>query len=101
MSILSSIFSSYGDDLAKAASKIATKGASSYSDDFIKKYGEQIVKAGADKSDDAMRKLLTKRGNKYIVGDAFMSQADLGTGTDLAKVFREYGGDKNSWKKAL
>lgn len=96
MSILSTLLGKYGDDLAKGISKV-----SSFSDDFVKRYGDDIARAGADKSDDAMRALLTKRGNKAMVGDAFMTQADLGSGVDMSKVFREYGGNTPSGRKML
>lgn len=96
MSILSNLFGKYGDDIAKAATKVAN-----YSDDFIKRYGDDIVKAGANKSDEAMKAFLTKRGNKEAVRDAFMTQADLGSGIDMSKVFREYGGDKPSGRNLI
>lgn len=97
MSILSQLFSNYGDDVLRGA----TKTASNYADDFFLRYGDDIARAGADKSDDAMRALLNKRGNKDMVHDAFMAQQVDNPGVDMAKIFREYGGDKPSGRKMI
>ena len=97
MSILSKILGNYSDDIAKAA----TKTAANYTDDFIQRYGDDLVKAGANQSDDAMRKFLTKRGNKEAVRDAFMTQADLGSGKDMSTIFREYGGNTSLGKNTI
>ncbi len=97
MSILSQLFSNYGDDVLRGA----TKTASNYADDFFLRYGDDIARAGADKSDDAMRALLNKRGNKDMVRDAFMAQQVDNPGVDMAKIFREYGGDKPGGRKMI
>jgi hypothetical protein len=97
MSILSGLFAKYGDDVLRGA----TKTASNYADDFFLRYGDDIARAGADKSDDAMRALLNKRGNKNMVYDAFMAQQVDNPGVDMAKIFREYGGDKANGRKMI
>ena len=97
MSILSQLFANYGDDVLRGA----TKTASNYADDFFIRYGDDIARAGADKSDDAMRALLNKRGNKDMVRDAFMAQQVDNPGVDMAKIFREYGGDKSGGRKMI
>lgn len=81
--------------------KIKIGGEGGYSSDFANRYGEQIKAAGADKSPEAMAKLLNKRGNKDMVRSAFMTQQDDAPGSDMWKVYNEYGGAKADGRKTV
>lgn len=76
-------------------------GAGENSKYFMDKYGDAIAKAGAGEDPEAMAALMMKRGNKDMVRDAFTTQQDSANGTDMYRVFREYGGSKPAARETL
>ena len=76
-------------------------GAGENSKYFMDKYGDAIAKAGAGNDPEAMAALMMKRGNKDMVRDAFTTQQDSANGTDMYRVFREYGGSKPAARETL
>ena len=76
-------------------------GAGENSKYFMDKYGDAIAKAGAGDDPEAMAALMMKRGNKDMVRDAFTTQQDSANGTDMYRVFREYGGSKPAARETL
>lgn len=77
MSILSTLFSNYGDDLARQFANHADDAVLA----GIRNYGDDTIRAAANQSDDLAKLAMTKRANvplnQRLTGDSLLDAQDL------------------------